>query len=238
MNKYFLLGLFLLLVTLASSFAEAAYVYGSYGNGYTSPFQLERGAYYPNTRGTNVYDESFSFPRGRGSLYYSNQRDSLLESFSQSQTADSTLDERFIDNFFGSQANYGRNLIDNQDQFTSRQSGVNFDNGYADYRFGDCSAPSYQRTLQGDYKGSRNDFTITETICGGQQMNLRRNFGNTNSYATSLDSTRRALQDAQTAGVTTRTVNTDTNAQNSQQLRNSVSYQKSNFGQGYTLVFN
>src|SRR3989344_1828948 len=229
---------FLLLVAFTSSTAQAAYVYGSYDNGYSSPFQLERGAYYPNSGRTSVYDESFSFPRGRGNLYYANNRDTLAESFFNSGSTDRKNNEQFVDNFFGTQANYGRNLIDNQDQLSTRQSGTSFDSGSAQYRYGDCSTPSYQRTLQGNYKGSRNDFTITETICGGQQINMQRNFGNTNSYANNLDSTRRALQDTQTAGLTTRTTNTDRTTQDNQQLRNTVSYQKSSFGQGNTLVFN
>ncbi len=233
---------FVLFLTLFGSTAEAAYVYGSYGNGYSSPFSSSNSLSYPGSGRTNVYDESFSFPRGRGSMYYSNQRDSVLDSFSQSQNIDrtNTVNDRFVDNFFGSQANYNRNLLDLSQQQSSTNSGSSFDGGSSQYRFGDCSTPSYQRSLHGDYKGSRNDFTITETICGGQQMNLQRNFGNGNTYANSASSNGRALQDSLNAGLTTRTTNTDrTNTvKETQQLKNSVSYQKSSFGQGYTLVFN
>src|SRR3989338_5725198 len=229
---------FVLFLTLFGSTAEAAYVYGSYGNGYTSPFQLERGAYYPNSGRTNVYDESFSFPRGRGNVYYANQRDSLANSFSQSQTTDRKFNEQFVDNFFGTQANYGRNLIDNQDQLSTRQSGTSFDSGSAQYRYGDCSTPSYQRTLQGNYKGSRNDFTITETVCGGEQINLNRNFGNTNGYTNTADTNRRTLQDSLFANTAVQTRNVDRVTQDTQQMRNTYSLQESHLGQGYTLVFN
>ncbi|MDP1694865.1 MAG: hypothetical protein Q8L34_04975 [Candidatus Woesearchaeota archaeon] len=238
MNKLLSLTLFLLLVTLASSFAEAAYVYGSYGTGYSSPYTLERGAYYPNSGRTNVYDESFSFPRGRGDLYYNTNRDSLTNSLSQSQTTDRRFNEDLIDNFFGSQTTYGRNLIDNQDQTTSRQYGTGFDTGSADYRYGDCSTPSYQRTLQGNYKGSRNDFTITETVCGGEQINLNRNFGNTNGYTNTANTNRRTLQDSLFANTAVQTRNVDRTTQDTQQTRNTYSLQQSRLGQGYTLVFN
>ena len=237
-HKTFVITSFILLFTLFGSFAEAAYVYGSYGTGYSSPYTLERGAYYPQSGNTNVYDESFSFPRGRGDLYYTNNRDSTTANLFTNQNVDRSMHENFVDNFFGSQTTYGRNLIDNQDQTTSRQYGTGFDTGSADYRFGDCSTPSYQRTLQGNYKGSRNDFTITETGCGGEQINLNRNFGNTNGYTNTADTNRRTLQDSLFANTAVQTRNVDRVTQDTQQMRNTYSLQESHLGQGYTLVFN
>ncbi|GEM_PF-2808574 len=240
MHKTIALVSFILFLTLFGSTVEAAYVYGSSGNGYSSPFNSYSNTY--NPRNTRTTDEFFSFPRGSGSLYYTNQRDSLANSFSQSQNVDrsSTLNDRFVDNFFGSQATYNRNLLDLSEQRTTANTGSSFDGGSASYRFGDCSTPSYQRTLRGDYKGNRNDFTLTETICGGQQVDMRRTFGNTNAFANSASTNGRALQDSLQAGLTTRTANADrtTTVKDTQQLRNTVSYQKSSFGQGYSLVFN
>lgn len=247
--KTILYLLTLVFFILFSTFTEAAYISGQ---GYTSPFGLGSsnsysGSYpfsysaYRPTR-TSVTDEFFSFPRGSGDFRYSTTRDSALESFSNTRNLDRTtnVNDRFVDNFFGAQARSDRFLTDNQDTASSQQSGANFDNGFATLSQGICSnGPSYERTLRGDFKGSRNDFTITESICGGQQLNLQRNFGNSNAYANQLSLNRRALQDSTAADAIARTSSVDrtTALKDSQQLRNSYSLQKSNFGQGYTLVF-
>lgn len=256
MTKFFFIPLFLAFIFVASTFVEAGYITGY---GYSNPYTLERGNYYDSyNRGiqqspltsygsygsgrTRVTDEYFSFPSGRGSAYYTNNRDSALETFftSQNTDRDNQFNERLTDNFFGSQAQYNRNLFDSTDQASSRNMGGSFDQGSASFSQGNClNGPSYERTLKGDFYKRRNDFTITETICGGPQMNLQRTFGNANAYDTSASTNRRTLQDNIYAGVAARTNTVDrtTATTDNQQIRNSYSLQQSSFGQGYTLVF-
>lgn len=256
MNKLFFITLFCAFLFATSTLVDAGYITGS---GYSNPYTLERGNYYDSyNRGaqqspltsygsynpgrTRVTDEYFSFPYGRGSAYYTNNRDSALESFFTSQNTDrgNQFNGRVTDSFFGSQATSNRNLFDSTDQASSRNMGGSFDQGSASYSQGNCvNGPSYERTLKGDFYKRRNDFTITETICGGPQVNLQRNFGNANAYDTSASTNRRTLQDNIYAGVAARTNTVDrTTATNDvQQTRNAYSLQQSSFGQGYTLVF-
>ena len=128
----------------------------------------------------------------------------------------------------------------------STQSGTNsnFDTGSFSYSVGDGTQPTYQRTLTGNFRGKRNDFTITETIFGGEKTNYNRNFGNrnTNTYSNNIGfNNNRFTNNINTnAGLTDNTLtrNTDLTQKDTNTFKNTYSLTKSDFGSGFRIVFN
>ena len=212
---------------LAGTVAEASYYTDRYGsNSYSG---RDKGGY-------------FSFPAYPGSYEQTQNRNNLDANQFTTQNTFNDRNLKFGENVRN--RNIGANLNFNQDRLNLNQDGRstqnNFDTGSISYSIGDGTQPTYQRVLTGNFRGKRNDFTITETIFGGEKIDYNRNFGNRNTNTIGYNSNRFSNNIQANAGLTDNTLNRniDLTQRNTNKINNKYSLVQSDFGSGFRVMFN
>ncbi|MEK6903437.1 MAG: hypothetical protein AABW64_02210 [Nanoarchaeota archaeon] len=233
LNRYRNFGFLIVLFTFLSGvFAEASFYTQMYGQ--------------PSTSQKSGNGEYFSFPVYSGSYAQQNQRNSQNVNQNQNQFGSSTSATELLDRFSSQNIQSGfvsnRNLQDLTEFGQQSQNGGNFDGGSSSYSVGDGTQLTSYHELEGNFRGKRNDFRIKEWIYGGEQLKYNRNFGTQNNYATNLGFNQRSLADNINTGAsyanTQTTKNTASKNTAQQTSTNRYSLQQTNFGSGFSIVFN